>query len=907
MTMEHEVSGTLSVKSDCTLEIPDFTYDGKAPSVYVWGGKECTPGAIARGGRLSNTEIPEKRYSNKKLSIPLKDSLDFENIGCISIYCEQFSADLGHVQTKFDTSSVVAKPEPTPPTPKPNPKPEPTPSKPQEENVPSSFDGLYGLQNCQVLRKDYLNLHWTLEGNTVKMALEGRPGGEDKWMAFGYSPVDSFGSIMVGSNVVVAGYTNGGCFAYDYFLSDYEQCDFLSGNGVCPQVYSNGSSNADLTIPDLAIECTRNGSYMSVYFERPLTVGGATWPTDGSSSAVFAMGPVSPESNADMPVVLYHALVLPGSESAVPVPFNSPKGERLLVALDQEQNTCKSLQGLSDEVGAIADSVKVPVISDTGVFEVTSGDYTVHPDPPGWGLAYIVNGVSLPVLNVVRGKTYTFKVMAGPTHPLYLTSSSVGAGVLTDYANEIVYGGNDTTFGTEDEPYFLMWTPNDTTPDILYYQCDIHQKLGWQIHVFDTEEDATRDAEAMNNEEVASIPIEGSSPESGTEVLTDIEVGGSCRIDINGTEEYFQQCDTIAEIPGFVYAWNISEFEEDTSSTKLIMAMRAPLTAGQYVSLGFPQQRDIMIGSSALVMAQNREEVTLLLPYYLGAQNQNGVKQSSQGIDLLESAAFRDDSGSVSMFTVRLPISFSNGGSKRRLSQASTSLEDFNFLWSSGSTLSDGEPAYHGVNKGSLYVNLQNGIAETTVNTQTLNLSARRAHMWLMAIGWGLFIPLGIVGARMKETLLDKKSAWFQVHRAVQTLGYSMGLAGIGCGFAVRGEWYTPFTVHRDLGVTITVLGAVQIISLVARPSPDSTSRVYWGYWHRWMGRAASILAVANIYYGMFDVADVDTWAWVVYTVLLAVIVAIGVLNDGYRVFSNKTIETGSSEEDIQKSNLSKV
>lgn len=920
MTMEHEVSGTLSVTSDCTLEIPDFTYDGKAPSVYVWGGKECTPGAIARGGRLSNSEIPEKSYSNKLLKVPLKSSVDFNEIGCISIYCEQFSADLGHVKTTFDTSNVeVATPKPEP---KPEPKPQPEPvqsepdTKPEPEPKPEpdkfepdtnpeeeTGNGLYGLDNCQVLRKDYLNVYWTLDNSMVKMALEGRPGAGDTWMAFGYSPEDSFGSIMVGSYVVVAGYTNGECFAYNYYLSDYEQCDFLTGNGVCPHVYSNGSSRADLRIPDLAIECTRNGSYMSVYFERDLMIAGTTWPTDGSSSAIYAMGPVSPESNVGMPIVLYHALALPGSGSALPVPFNAPRGERLLVALDQSQNTCTSLVGLTDDIGVTSSPIEVPVISGKDVFEVKTGEYSIHPDPPGWGLAYIINGVPLPVLNVVRGKPYTFKVMAGPTHPLYFTSSSVGAGILTDYANEIVYGGNDTTFGTEEEPYFLTWTPDSTTPDTLYYQCDIHQKLGWQIHVFDTEEEAAMDAEGAN-------PASNVSPDSGQEVVTSIGREGACDFDLNGETVYFQQCDSIPSVSGYTYAWNISMVADDPMSTRLDMAMRAPLATGMYVSLAFPEQQDVMIGSSSMVMARNGEEVTIL-PYYLGAQNQNGVQQSNEGINLLDSMALKDGDVSVGIFTVKLPISFEESlktqpGSRRRISQeAPKSLTNFNFLWSSGPVTSDGHPSYHGLNKGSLYVNLENGLAETTINTQTLNMSARRAHMWLMAIGWGLLIPLGIVGARMKKTLLDAKGSWFQIHRALQTLGYAMGLAGIGCGFAVRGEWYTPFTIHRDLGVTITVLGAVQVLSLVARPSTNSTYRNYWGLWHRWIGRAASILAIANIYYGMFDVADVETWAWVVYTVLLAIIVAIGIFNDGYHMMAPK--RPNDSTRDDQKDKLTTV
>lgn len=29
----------------------------------------------------------------------------------------------------------------------------------------------------------------------------------------------------------------------------------------------------------------------------------------------------------------------------------------------------------------------------------------------------------------------------------------------------------------------LKWTPADDAPQVLYYQCIIHQKLGWRIEV----------------------------------------------------------------------------------------------------------------------------------------------------------------------------------------------------------------------------------------------------------------------------------------------------------------------------------------------------------------------------------------------------------------------------------------
>ena len=52
------------------------------------------------------------------------------------------------------------------------------------------------------------------------------------------------------------------------------------------------------------------------------------------------------------------------------------------------------------------------------------------------------------MLKVKRGTTYAFKVAAGSTHPLYLTSSEVGGGSYNDFANETVYAGGDDSLGT---------------------------------------------------------------------------------------------------------------------------------------------------------------------------------------------------------------------------------------------------------------------------------------------------------------------------------------------------------------------------------------------------------------------------------------------------------------------------
>lgn len=51
----------------------------------------------------------------------------------------------------------------------------------------------------------------------------------------------------------------------------------------------------------------------------------------------------------------------------------------------------------------------------------------------GWGIAWYINGLLIPEITVVRGKTYTFVVEGGNdqeaparNHPLYITDDPVG-------------------------------------------------------------------------------------------------------------------------------------------------------------------------------------------------------------------------------------------------------------------------------------------------------------------------------------------------------------------------------------------------------------------------------------------------------------------------------------------------
>ena len=82
-----------------------------------------------------------------------------------------------------------------------------------------------------------------------------------------------------------------------------------------------------------------------------------------------------------------------------------------------------------------------------------------------------------------------------------------------------------------------------------------------------------------------------------------------------------------------------------------------------------------------------------------------------------------------------------------------------------------------------------------------------------MTIGWGILIPLGVVGARAKQQLPKK---WFNVHRYMQSIGFLVAIGGFAAGFAADNNSVTEEAeVHKDVGITITCLGAVQVLSLV--------------------------------------------------------------------------------------------
>jgi hypothetical protein len=109
-----------------------------------------------------------------------------------------------------------------------------------------------------------------------------------------------------------------------------------------------------------------------------------------------------------------------------------------------------------------------------------------NPRSDPWPVVYYVDGEESAELTLVRGETYVFEVGSGAeVHPLYISTSDVGGG--EGVWSEGVEGNFATTGNA------LTFTVPMSAPDLLYYECGAHPRMGWRLNITNpvsNEEDA---------------------------------------------------------------------------------------------------------------------------------------------------------------------------------------------------------------------------------------------------------------------------------------------------------------------------------------------------------------------------------------------------------------------------------
>jgi len=89
--------------------------------------------------------------------------------------------------------------------------------------------------------------------------------------------------------------------------------------------------------------------------------------------------------------------------------------------------------------------------------------------------AYTINGVDNPVLQLVRGQTYSFSISSSG-HPFFIKTAQV-TGTGSTYDDGVI--GNGTQNGV------LTFTVPLTAPDTLFYICQFHSPMTGTLQIVD--------------------------------------------------------------------------------------------------------------------------------------------------------------------------------------------------------------------------------------------------------------------------------------------------------------------------------------------------------------------------------------------------------------------------------------
>ena len=91
----HDISGTLTVIDDRTLEVSDFTYDGFGVTVFFYTGtdgdyRDGSPGAGPIG-----TQLNGRPFNGETIRLTIPDNLTLDDFNGISVWCIPFSTSFG--------------------------------------------------------------------------------------------------------------------------------------------------------------------------------------------------------------------------------------------------------------------------------------------------------------------------------------------------------------------------------------------------------------------------------------------------------------------------------------------------------------------------------------------------------------------------------------------------------------------------------------------------------------------------------------------------------------------------------------------------------------------------------------------------------------------------------------------
>ncbi|KDP45178.1 hypothetical protein JCGZ_15043 [Jatropha curcas] len=313
--------------------------------------------------------------------------------------------------------------------------------------------------------------------------------------------------------------------------------------------------------------------------------------------------------------------------------------------------------------------------------------------------------------------------------------------------------------------------------------------------------------------------------------------------------------------------WNTQNFilrYVQTSPGLWSFVLSAPDTSS-FVAMGFSVD-GLMVGSSAVVgWISDTDGSANIKQYFLGGQNPTRVQPDSGNLNITYSMLISQSS--------RLYLAF----------QLSTDQPSSRLIYSVGPVgILPSAPSYRLTehrDKVPTVLNYNTG----QTSKESPHGKLRKSHGILNMVGWSIAMIIGGIVARYCK---EWDPIWFYVHIGIQSLGFTLGIAGVICGFVLEDRLNAHVSTHKGLGIFVLVLGSLQLMAILARPDKSSKVRKYWNWYHHSVGRLLMVFAIANVFYGI-HLGEAGTSWNAGYGIALAILFLISVILE-FRVWKRK-------------------
>ncbi|CAL5435084.1 unnamed protein product [Camellia sinensis] len=769
--LQHQLRGVFDLIDDCSFRVSEFDML-QGSNVRWWGAIGEDFDNLTSGFVISDMKL-NKTYQNDSFVVNLMKNVTWDEIRVVAVWEISTASDFGHVVLRnLSNGSENSAPSPSPSVGGGN-------LSVWVHEKPTMFE------NCKALLPNY-RVRWTLkvEEGVIDIGLEAATGILN-YMAFGWADPSSSSNPMLGADVTVTGLKEDGMpFADDFFITKYVECTKDkngSVQGVCPDIIYEGTGNDTSLNNTRLVYGHRKDGVSFIRFQRPLKSEDKKYdlPVNhmDNMTVIWAIGLIQPPDSL-------HPYYLPQNHGGT---FG-----HLMLNVSEHVNDCLGPLDAEDK-----EDQDIIIADGTAPLVVSTGPALHYPNPPNPTKVFYINKKEAPLLRVERGVPVKFSIQAGHDVSLYVTSDPLGGNATLRNMSETIYAGGPKAEGVQASPMELVWEPDRSTPDEVYYQSVFTQKMGWKVQVVDG------GLADMYNSSV---------------FLDDQQV---------------------------TLFWTLSEYS-------IAFAVRGEKKSG-YLAIGFGSG---MVNSFAYVGWAEDDGKGQIKTYWIDGKEASSIHMTNEN---LTHVRCKSENGIITLEFTR-PLTPSCSDSERpeckNIIDPTTPLK---VVWAMGARWSQvnlSEANMHSATSTRpVRVLLRRGSAEAEEDLRPV----LAVHGFMMFLAWGILFPAGILSARYLKHV--KGDGWYQLHVYLQYSGLTIVLLGFLFAVAeLQGLHFDSLHFKFGMAaISLACAQPVNAYLRPKRPANGeeiASNRLIWEYIHVVVGRSTIVVGVAALISGMMHLRD---------------------------------------------------